>query len=392
MSRSRVCLMIQGLAALVLAACGGGDSEVVISFQSDNGVSDDDAGGGTLVLELSDAPADDCLAVYVTIDAVRVHQPGGEWRLAAAPGTTVNLLELAGGVREQLGASLLEAGRYTQMRLLLGETADSGINILSERHPFANYVIDTDLEYHRLTIPSGESSGVKIVHPFVIASDRATELVLDFDAARSVVKAGKSGKWLLKPKIEVVATDGAAYLTGTVGGGDGAPLAAAAVSAQVVDPDAADPKDRVRIQAATFTNEAGLYTLLVQPGSYCLVAAAVGFGLKSAAVDAAAGGEYDVAFVLEPAPAGVVAGGVVIAGGSDEQHATLSFRQEVPCPGDPAGAVVEAGSLNIANGASYSLSLPAGIYQAVASVFGRPTQVHEVTVEAGSTTDLDITF
>ena len=47
-------------------------------------------------------------------------------------------------------------------------------------------------------------------------SDRTVGLILDFDASRSVVKAGKSGKWLLKPTIKVTGTVNNATFTGAV--------------------------------------------------------------------------------------------------------------------------------------------------------------------------------
>ena len=74
------------------------------------------------------------------------------------------------------------------------------------RNLYANYVIDTDENYQELKIPSGINTGIKIVHGFTISTDQTTELILDFNAEKSVVIADNSGNWLLKPTIKFEGT------------------------------------------------------------------------------------------------------------------------------------------------------------------------------------------
>ena len=76
------------------------------------------------------------------------------------------------------------------------------MNALSEAHPYANYVIDTDDNYQELKMPSDINTGIKIVHGFSISTDQSTELILDFNAEKSGVVAGNSGIWHLKPTIK----------------------------------------------------------------------------------------------------------------------------------------------------------------------------------------------
>jgi len=192
-----------------LTACGGSD-------ESSSAV-------GSLSLKLIDATTNDYKAVYVTIEEVQVctddENDGDDnsWVIVAEPNRTYNLLDLVNGVQEQLGVTDLEAGHYTQMRLIIGETNDGGLNILNENHPstFANYIVDNGDVYHELKIPSGIQTGIKLVSGFEIYENQITELLLDFDASRSVVKAGNSGQWLLKPTIKVIGTT-VATISGTV--------------------------------------------------------------------------------------------------------------------------------------------------------------------------------
>ena len=178
---------------------------------------------GTLQVSLTDASTDAYQAIYVTVARVDVHLGDGDtedesrWETVAEPNTTYNLLELVNGVRETLGIARLNAGHYTQMRLIIGLTPDSDLNLFSQAHPYANYVIDQDDdEIHELKVPSGPQTGLKIVNGFNINANRTTELILDFDAMRSVVKAGSSGNYLLKPTIKVLTTVENAIVSGTV--------------------------------------------------------------------------------------------------------------------------------------------------------------------------------
>jgi Domain of unknown function (DUF4382) len=119
--------------------------------------------------------------------------PGGSLIVVGRPNATYNLLDLADGVRENLGFAELKAEDYTEMRLLVGNTSDGRINILGQQHPFANYVIDLDGVPHELKIPSEFQGGVEILHGFTISDKQTTELNLDFSASQSAVVGGNSG-------------------------------------------------------------------------------------------------------------------------------------------------------------------------------------------------------
>ncbi len=177
-------------ATVLLAACGGGGGT--------------DASTGTLRLAVTDAPACGYDHVYVTIDSVKVHQSAsaGEndpgWYRIALPGMPkrIDLLDLRNGLLEELGQTALPAGRYTQMRLLLAPNSASA--------PYANAVTPTGSAQTALTTPSAQQSGLKLNVNIDIEAGKLADFVLDFDACKSVVTAGSSGKYNLKPVISVL--------------------------------------------------------------------------------------------------------------------------------------------------------------------------------------------
>lgn len=169
----------------LLAACGGGDSPAT--------------GPGSLRLALTDAPACGYDEVNVTIDKVRVHQSSsaaesdaGWVDIALAQPKKVNLLTLTNGVLEELGSAQLEAGRYTQLRLMLASGAD------------AHTVVPTGGTPTALTVPSGTQTGIKLNANIEVKSNERADFVLDFDACKSVVRAGQSNRHLLKPVIAIL--------------------------------------------------------------------------------------------------------------------------------------------------------------------------------------------
>jgi hypothetical protein len=370
-------------AMLLLSAvigCGGGGGT-------------DSGGTGTLSLSLTDAATPDYEAVVVTIDRVEVHLGGNEanpnnWKTVVQDKRTYNLLDLVNGVQDFLGEEELEAGLYTQMRLIIGSEPDVPLV-----HPFANYIILAGTEtIHSLFIPSGPETGIKLVKNFTIVEGQDTELILDFDAARSVVKAGVSDLWLLKPTIKVLDAETASIIEGAVVDQEGAPLAGVLVSAQVSNSFAVDPRDEVVVEAATLTDDTGEFRLLVQPGTYNIVVYRetydyqVGCGI---AVNPGETSSLDVIELtsleneIEPAY-GHAEVTVIVAGGGD---VTISFRAP-GCQGN-----IEVKSLSIDSGGSYEQILPLGAHEVVATSDGKATEVIpviEVGIESPAVVDINI--
>ncbi len=148
-------------------------------------------GEGQIRIYLVDSPAV-FEEVNIVVERVEVHQadadPESRWAVVNSTAATYNLLELTDGASAVLGEAALSAGRYTQIRLVLG--TDS-------------YVVVGGTPKD-LTIPSGVQTGVKLIHQFEIEEGETYELTLDFDAERSVVTA-PPGQYLLIPVIRVQA-------------------------------------------------------------------------------------------------------------------------------------------------------------------------------------------
>jgi hypothetical protein len=148
---------------------------------------------GNFVLYLTDAPGE-YDEVNISVEYVEVHKADGGWITINNQPGTYNLLELTNGVTAVLGEAMLDAGKYTQIRLLIGE----GSNVV------------LDGQQYNLFIPSGIQTGLKLVQAFEIEPDYTYELLLDFDAHRSVRRVGQSHEFILQPayRLQSIATSG----------------------------------------------------------------------------------------------------------------------------------------------------------------------------------------
>jgi len=186
-------LAVTALAATaLLAACGGGGSDNTGNI-----------GTGTMRLSLTDAPACGYDSVFVTVEKVRVHQSGsagdndaGWSEVVLSTPQRVDLLSLNNGTLLPLGQTELPAGSYTQMRLVLAANTPA--------NPMANALTPTGGQPTALTTPSGQQSGLKLNVNLAVPDGQVADFAIDFDACKSFVKAGNSGKYLLKPVLSVI--------------------------------------------------------------------------------------------------------------------------------------------------------------------------------------------
>ncbi len=181
------------LLSALLAGCGGGGGGGAV----------EGGGTGTLGVSMTDTPACGFDAVNVTVVKVRVHQSSsaadtdaGWTDITLSPARKIDLLSLNNGVLFNLGETTLPAGHYTQLRLVLDPNTGAGL---------VNSVVPTGtggVEVALVT-PSAVQSGIKLINQFDVVAGQRVDLLLDFDACKSVVTRG-NGTYALKPVIKII--------------------------------------------------------------------------------------------------------------------------------------------------------------------------------------------
>ena len=163
---------------------------------------------------LTDAPGD-FESVFIDIQEVQINAnaPGeddnsdnedGEendegWITLNDDPVRADLLELRNGDTIQLGGNALDAGNYNQIRLILGNDNE----IIKDGQSFP------------LQTPSAQQSGLKLNIDANIEAGETYNLLVDFDAGRSIVETG-NGMFILKPVLRAVMLEETGTIAGTV--------------------------------------------------------------------------------------------------------------------------------------------------------------------------------
>lgn len=144
-----------------------------------------------MTVKMVDAPAlyD---AVNVEVKQVMVHFAADSADSTSAAGWVnlntkagiYNLLDLQNNVMATIADSTLRPGRINQFRLVLGDS---------------NTIVKDSVSY-ALKIPSGSQTGLKINVNSTLVAGAKYEMVIDFDAAKSIVVTG-NGSFMLKPHL-----------------------------------------------------------------------------------------------------------------------------------------------------------------------------------------------
>lgn len=148
--------------------------------------------GGTakLAIYLTDDPAD-YAEVNIDIKEVLVDVSDNStenWQSVAITPGIYNLLDFRNGMDVLLGTIDLPEGKISRMRLVLGSN---------------NSLVDSAGNTYQLKTPSAQQSGLKLnlSTDVDLVAGITYKVWIDFDAGRSVVKAGNSGNYILKPVI-----------------------------------------------------------------------------------------------------------------------------------------------------------------------------------------------
>lgn len=283
------------------------------SEDTENGVV---PGKGTLKIYLTDAlekngTNDAYENIFISISRIEAHfvetdveqldtedtgeSKKGNWQVIAewneGEGFEVDLIELE-GKSILLASELLLSGKYTQLRIFLEDQA---------------IIVVGGVEYE-LDIPSVGQTGIKLIHPFEITSDKITELTLDFDAQQSIIKTG-NGEYKLKPVIGIISNtyiqdEGESYfgsIEGLVYGLDELGVIAGFIEGALVKIEGLI----LPFEETDFTDEYGYYNIIDIPfGVYKVIASAEGEGYIESFQNIIIDSEevITVDFELEPQP------------------------------------------------------------------------------------------
>lgn len=162
------------------------------------------AGNAHVTFRLTDDPAN-YDAVNIEIKEIQVHYAADTsaagWQTIPLinPGV-YNLLDLRNGLDTLLASVDLPTGKISQIRMVLGDNNSVVIDNMSSP----------------LKTPSAQESGLKLNLDQTLEAGLSYVLYLDFDAERSVVEAGQSGKFILKPVIRAYAATYGGAIKGVV--------------------------------------------------------------------------------------------------------------------------------------------------------------------------------
>ena len=156
----------------------------------------------TLNIRLTDAPAD---YDAVNVEVLKVLYNASEsdengWvEMEVTPGI-YNLLDFTAGNSTLIATAPMDITELKQIRLVLGDN---------------NSVVINGVETH-LDTPSASQSGLKLKVNQSLSEGVEYTAYLDFDASKSVVSAGNSGKYILKPVIRLVFSANTGSIKGIV--------------------------------------------------------------------------------------------------------------------------------------------------------------------------------
>lgn len=178
-----------------------------------------------LEVRLTDAPGD-YQEVNIDVQDVQVNYgtDEGGWKSLDVNKGVYNILKLTNGLDTLLGQMELPVGRVSQVRLILG----------------SNNTLKSDGQTTTLSTPGAQQSGLKLQVNADLEEGITYKLLLDFDAARSIVSAGASGKYNLKPVIRAIVEAESGAIKGVVSPTEASPAVYAIIGTDTLGTAFAD--------------------------------------------------------------------------------------------------------------------------------------------------------
>lgn len=236
----------------------------IYGCNNDKSVNEELAQKGRLRLSITDAPfpIDIIEEANVTINKITIQKNDGDVDpfVLFENEITLNLLDLSGGVTEQLANIELPTGDYNQMRLFVSD---------------ASLTLKTG-ESFVVSVPSGSQSGIKVfVKPVItIVGEAISDLLLDVDVSQSFVLQGNINTpagikgFNFKPVIKAVNISHSGRLTGAVTSEGNELIEGAQISVFADD----------TLNNTSFTQSDGSYTIIgLIEGNYMVKAEREGY-------------------------------------------------------------------------------------------------------------------
>lgn len=178
---------------------------VTMLYSCDNDSDSDADGKARVKVSMTDAPGD-YKNVFIDVQDVKVKSDisadeEGWVSLSGVESGIYDLLTLTGGVTQMLANSEMEPGTLGQIRLILGTD---------------NSIVLNDGTEVPLATPSAQESGLKLQVNQELEAGKEYDFLLDFDVDQSIVKAGASGNYILKPVIRLVNVEATGTIKGEV--------------------------------------------------------------------------------------------------------------------------------------------------------------------------------
>ncbi|MGE0171391.1 MAG: DUF4382 domain-containing protein [Oligoflexales bacterium] len=164
-------------------------------------------GKSAVTISLTDAPFDTAKEVWLTIEKVKLQSKVGEWKeISLVEAKEIDLLSYSNGESIEVAASAdVLSGDYIQTVIVLSQTS-------------APRLVLEDGEEHELSM-HGDDYELKIEHDFSVIDEDDMALTIDIDLRHSIVEAGESGKYMLKPVMRMVETEKTGSINGKDSGG-----------------------------------------------------------------------------------------------------------------------------------------------------------------------------
>ena len=208
----RTAVGVLAASAVVLSGCGG----------SGSGPSES-ATTGFLSLGVSDGPLHDARKVCITFNEIELKKSGSENTIIALdPARKINLLDFQGtDVAPLLVDQEVTAGDYQWMRLgidaVRGTLVNAGDITGTQCDGDASYIVMDNDDVFNLYVPSGASTGLKLVGGFTILAGANPYFTAEFDLARSITAPpGLNPDVVLRPVIRLVSNVDVGSLAGVV--------------------------------------------------------------------------------------------------------------------------------------------------------------------------------